>query len=160
MKDVIIAIDPDIDKNGVAVLYPKTKELSLHSLKFGMLIALLNSLYDKYKTKKFCVVVEAGWANKGNYHLTAYDSKQSAAKKGCDQGRNHQRGIDIVEYCQHYGLPVVEMKPLNLVWKKGKMSHEEMTQYMPVAKKVTNQEERDAALLAWVYADLPLRRLK
>lgn len=160
MLDVVIGIDPDIDKNGMAIVYPKTKEISLYSLDLGQLMIYLDTFKQRYSARQFRVYVEAGWLNKGNYHLTHYDSKQSAARKGVDQGRNHQRGIDIVELCKYNNIPVEEIKPLQLVWVKGKISHQELIRYMPVVKKKTNQEERDAALIAWVMANLPFRAQK
>lgn len=155
MTEVIIGIDPDIEKNGVAVLYTKTQEISVHSLLLGQLLSYIDILKNKYNNTSIRVCVEAGWKNKGNYHLTHYDTKKSAAKKGVDQGRNHQRGIDIIEILRYNNLTVDEVRPLQLIWKKGKISHEEITRYLPIVKKKTNQEERDAALIAWVAADLP-----
>lgn len=159
MENIIIGIDPDIEKNGVAVLYRLSKEISLHSLPFPQALTFIRSLAEK--NNSLVVIVEAGWRNKSNFHLSPYDTKAQAAKKGVDQGRNHQRGIDIVEYLQYHDLKVIEMKPLPLMWGTGltrkKISDEEIRRFMDIKKKRTNQEERDAALLAWVYAGLPMK---
>lgn len=158
---IIIAIDPDIDKNGVATLFVHTREIRLESMSFAPLLDYIKEQYQQQTEAgvKIEIVIEAGWVNSGNYHLVPYDTKYSAAKKGVDQGRNHQRGIDIHEYCLYHNIPVALIKPLAKMWKgkDRKITHEELASYMRVNKKRSNQEERDAALLAWIYAGLPLR---
>lgn len=158
---VIIGIDPDIDKNGVATLFVRTKEIRLDSMSFPSLLEYIKEQRKQQEQagNDFCVVIEAGWVNHSNYHLVPYDTKYSAARKGVDQGRNHQRGIDIHEYCLYHNIPVTLMKPLQKMWKgkDRKVTHAELTSYMHINKNRSNQEERDAALLAWIYAGLPLR---
>jgi hypothetical protein len=67
-------------------------------------------------------------------------------------------GRKIVECAQYYGLEVVERLPLKKIWKgkDGKITDAEIKAFMPIQGR-TNQEERDAALLAWDYAGLPIR---
>lgn len=57
-----------------------------------------------------------------------------------------------------YGLKVVEHLPLFKCWKgkDRKITDEEIKCFMPI-KGRTNQESRDAALLAWVFSGLPIR---
>jgi hypothetical protein len=64
----------------------------------------------------------------------------------------------IVEMCKHYGIEAVEQRPLQKHWrgKDGKITHEELASFTGIMGK-TNQEGRDAALLAWVCAGLPIR---
>jgi hypothetical protein len=62
-------------------------------------------------------------------------------------------------------MPHEEIKPLNLrikghnIWngKDGKITHEELAAFTGL-KGRTNQEERDAALIAWNYAGFPLTK--
>ena len=102
------------------------------------------------------VVVEAGWLNKvSNYHTAAGRRGQRIAK---NVGANHQVGKMIVEMAKHYGIEVVEQAPLRKCWKgkNGKITHEELASFTGLMGK-TNQDARDAALLAWIYANLPIR---
>lgn len=157
--DVIIAIDPDVSKSGVCTLQPKTRQLTSASLDFPSVLELVRATKDKMTDpEKMVVVVEAGWMNKSNWHLSHADSKQKAAAKGYDVGRNHETGRKIVEVCKFLGIRVVEHIPLVKTWhgKDGKITHDELACFTGITKR-TNQDERDAILLAWHYAALPIR---
>lgn len=152
----IIAIDPDVDKSGVATLDVKGKNLVMDSLKFPKLIDLLRWINKDKIHFPFIVVVEAGWLNSiSNYHTAAGRRGQRIAK---NVGANHQVGKMIVEVCEHYGIPVTTIKPLKKIWKgkDGKITQEEIAMFTGISGR-NNQEERDAALLAWVYAGLPIK---
>lgn len=153
--DIIIAIDPDVERSGVATLAINERKLGTFSLTFPELM----DAFQLFLPDKTLVVVEAGWLNKPNWHLTAKDSARIAAAKGNSTGRNHETGRKIVEMARHYGLHVEEAKPLRKCWRgrDGKITHEELIQFIPGLPKRTTQDIRDAALLAWTYAGLPIR---
>lgn len=160
--NIIVGIDPDIDKSGFAVLrYDERKVTTIEALGFFQLQSYLKTLADCALDLglSLVVVVEASWMISGNWHVNQFDRRNRAAAKGYDVGRNHQVGKLIVEMCKVNGIPVVEHIPLRKCWsgKDRKITHEELTQFCPVNKTRTNQEMRDAALLAWCYADLPIR---
>lgn len=157
--DRIIAIDPDKDKSGVALLKTDTRRLTLLCKTFPMLIDFLKFLSDvaKRNNETLIVVVEAGWMNKkSNYHDAQGHRAEKIAK---DVGANHETGRKIIEMCEHYGIQVVAYPPLIKCWKgrDRKITHEELVAITHIEEKRTNQEERDAALLAWNYANLPIR---
>ena len=58
-----IGIDPDVDKNGVAVYDTETRELKLYSLRFSEAIDFICNIKDNSGTKVE-VMLEAGWYNK------------------------------------------------------------------------------------------------
>lgn len=158
--DNIIAIDPDISKSGVAILKPSTRQLEVSNLTFPQIVDYLNyakSVRDK-ENETLIVVVEASWLIKGNWHLSSWERKQRAASKGYDVGRNHETGKKIVEMCQHLEIEVLEHYPLRKCWKgkDGKITHEELSSFTGLTGR-TNQDARDAALLAWSFANLPIR---
>lgn len=153
----IIAIDPDVDKSGVAYLKPSTRQLELTNLTFPQLVDYLQQV--KSINEEVIIVVEAGWLNRSHWHTKKNDRRHVAAAKGNSVGRNHEVGRKIIEMCNHYELEVVEQRPLRKTWlqnKEGKISHEEL-KYFTGIKGRTNQETRDAALIAWNYAGLPIR---
>lgn len=157
--DVIIAIDPDVTKSGVCSLRPKTRDLTFGALDFPHVLETIRATKESLAdTGTMVVVVEAGWMNKSNWHLMLHDSKSQAARKGYDVGRNHETGHKIVEVCKFLGIRVVEHIPLVKHWqgKDGKITHEELAYFTGITKR-TNQDERDAILLAWHYAALPIR---
>ena len=164
---IIIAIDPDAELNGIATLTVNTRKLELRSLSFPETLDYL--LYIKRQCEvtntPYIVVVEAGWLNKGNWHLVKAESHARAAAKGNSVGRNHETGRKLVEMCQHWQIPHDTQKPLILrikgrnIWKgkDGKITHEELSAFATIPTR-TNQEERDAALIAWQYANLPFTK--
>ena len=158
--DRIIGIDPDVNKSGVAVISGKGEEVTAMSLSFPQLLEYLQTERTRSMAEntRVVVVVEASWKISTNWHVHQRDSKGTIARKGKDAGRCHEVGRKIVECAQYYGLEVVEQLPLKKVWKgkDGKITHDEVKAFMPIAGR-TNQEGRDAALLAWYYAGLPIR---
>ena len=158
--DVVIGIDPDVDKSGVAFLMVEARIIEVVSLTFADLLDYLRETRDTL-TKEgrfFVVVVEAGWLNKAHWHVGRGGSAARSAAIGNHTGRNHEVGRKTVEMCRHYGIEVVEQPPLRKMWKgkDGKITHEELQIFTGIIGK-TNQETRDAALLAWEYAGLPIR---
>ena len=71
---------------------------------------------------------------------------------------NHQTGILLSEMAKSYEMDVRIVKPLVKRWKgrDGKITHEELSKFVEVGAR-TNQDERNAVLLAWVYAGQPIR---
>jgi predicted nuclease with RNAse H fold len=149
--DNIIAIDPDVYKSGVAFLKPSTRQLEVSNLEFPLLLDYLQH------AKTLVVVVEAGWITQANWHLRRGDNARIASAKGNSTGRNHETGRKIVEMCKHYGIEVIEHTPLRKCWcgKDGKITHKELESFTGIIGR-TNQDGRDAALLAWCYANLPI----
>lgn len=158
--DNIIAIDPDVEQSGVAYLKPSTRQLEVSNLAFPLLLDYLQrtkEIRDKNK-ETLIVVVEAGWITQANWHLKRGDNARVASAKGNSAGRNHETGRKIVEMCKHYGIEVLEHFPLRKCWKgkDGKITHEELASFTGLMGR-TNQDARDAALLAWSFANLPIR---
>lgn len=156
--DNIIAIDPDKEKSGVAYLRPSTRQLEVTNLSFPMLLDYLRHARDKRDESKesLIVVVEAGWMNaKSCFHAAQGKQADKIAK---DVGANHETGRKIIEMCEHYGIEVLPHIPLVKCWKgkDRKITHEELALFTGI-KGRTNQDGRDAALLAWTFAGLPIR---
>ena len=163
--DRIIAIDPDARESGVAELEIKTKEIRVYKMTFVRLMMFLNlqtieiTAEEKQRIK---VVIEAGWLNESNWHITGkYISARKAAAIGRSVGMNHQTGMLIYEMSKDYfKLPTELQKPLKKCWrgKDGKITQEEMTEVTGKEKLPrTNQDQRDALLIAWVHAGFPIR---
>lgn len=156
--DIILGIDPDVEQSGVARLDIEQKTLWAQTLPFPLLIDYIREVHAQNKGKHIGVVVEASWLNSHNWHLSRYDNLAIAARKGYDEGRNHEAGRKVVEMLQHYGIEVGERPPLRKVWqgKDRKITHAEITAITGWDKKRSNQEERDASLLAWNESGLPI----
>ena len=155
--NTIIGIDPDIELSGVARLDVTERKSWAETLPFPMLIEYIKSVH-RQQQGKVTVVVEASWHQTHNWHQTRFDRPGVAAKKGYDEGRNHETGRKIVETLQYYGIEVEEQPPLRKIWSgpDRKITHAEMTSICKWDKRRSNQEERDAMLLAWNRSDLPI----
>lgn len=156
--DNIIAIDPDKDKSGVAYLKPQTRQLEVANLSFPDLLEYLQHAREvRDETgETVIVVVEAGWmVRKSNFHEAQGHRAEKIAK---DVGANHETGRKIIEMCKHYGIQVTGHAPLVKCWKgkDRKITHEELASFTGLMGR-TNQDARDAALLAWTFAGLPIR---
>ena len=155
--DNIIAIDPDRDKSGVAYLQTATKKLEATSIDFPSLLDYLQFCKKKAEEsgESLVIVVEAGWlVSKSNYH--PYQGHR-AEKISKDVGANHETGRKICEMARHFGLETVEHHPLKKCWRgrDGKITQEELHQITGIVGRM-NQDARDAALLAWSYANFPI----
>ena len=164
--DRIIAIDPDVDKSGVAELHTPTRRIEATTLCFADLMDYLQHVRQNFagKGEKVAVIVEAGWMNATNWHTDRVRSIAAAAKTGQNTGRNHEVARKIAEMSRHYGLETEEVKPLRKRWKGagGKITHGELCQLMEASGVApmltrTNQEVRDAVLLSLVYSGIPLK---
>ena len=47
--ELVIAVDPDIDKSGICVLSPSTRQLILKSLPFPVLVDFIKEARERYK---------------------------------------------------------------------------------------------------------------
>ena len=155
----IVAIDPDVTQSGVARISLPSKVIDADSLPFPVLIDRLRDWKEVADREgvPIKVIVEAGWLNRSNWHLIGRESARIAAAKGNAVGRNHETGRKIVEVAQHIGLEVEEVKPLIKRWKgpDGKITAKELEQITGQSIRCS-QDVRDAILLAWVFADIPI----
>lgn len=164
-KDIIIAIDPDIDGSGVATVWPKQRKFSIDQMLLPVLVDYLKECRDAYDRANlsYVVVVEASYLVSANWHLEHSDSLRRAAAKGRQVGRNHEIGRQIVEFCKHLSIPYEEKLPLVKCWagNGGKITHEEINGLLEgmgfqKIKGTSNGEKRDALLLALDRSGLPL----
>lgn len=167
--DYIIAIDPDAAESGVALIDVECKKLvRCECMKFTELIEYVKREYQSVPKGMIEVYVEASWLNNtANYHKGYYDKfgkyhknssrvNQNISNK---TGRNQETGRKIVEMLRYYGVEVQEVQPLRKGWSgpKGKITQGEIEQFITGFPKRSNQEMRDAALIGWDKAELPMR---
>ena len=163
IRRVIIGIDPDSELSGVARVDKEARKAWADRLPFPLLIDYLRGVQDECKRTGAIlqVYIENTRSISHNWHLKPTDSKAVASVKGRNVGAMQQAGKLIAEMCEHYRIDATEILPLKKCWKgkDGKITHEELA-YITGAgwnKKRSNQEERDALLIAWVRAGLPLK---
>jgi hypothetical protein len=156
-----IGIDPDVDKNGVAIVEKETKRLECAALTFADTLDYLQWVATRSAEAGAAVkvFVEAGWMNHSNWHLKKWDNRGQVVAKGVSQGRNEQVSRLLGEMCQHYGLSWQHILPFKKCWsgRDRKITHDELCAVTGLVYGRTNQEMRDAALIAWVAAGLPVK---
>tara|TARA_R110002012_G_scaffold321174_1_gene547892 strand:+ start:3164 stop:3610 length:447 start_codon:yes stop_codon:yes gene_type:complete len=134
---ILIGIDPDIDKSGVAI--DNCSTITLCILRFF-------NLFDMFKELKsldipMLVVVEGGWLNKGNWHKKKEGSAALNAKIGSHTGANHEVGRKIVEMLEYLEISHKVVRPT-----KSKVNAKLFKMITGINKR-TNQEQRDAYML-------------
>lgn len=161
--DVYIGIDPDSEKSGVGVVYVADRRVESFSATFPELMTYLQYIgrgfKDGGKPLKAHIIIEGGWLNDSNWHVRGKQmSPAKAAAMGRNVGMNHQTGLLIEQMCGALCLLHEVVKPLPKHWrgKDGKITSEELA-YFTGYKERSNQDQRDAVLLAWVHAGLPVR---
>ena len=165
--DIIIGIDPDCDRSGVAVIDTAARELQVHAMAFPELVQWLHckAAEPLEAGASLLVVVEASWRTEANWHGGRSRGRAYSASLGYDVGRNHETGRKISEMAQAYGLEVDERRPLRKCWKgkDGKITHGELVSLLEGSGVRhglggrSNQEERDAALLALDASGIAMR---
>jgi hypothetical protein len=132
---MIIGIDPDIEKNGIAFI-AKDKPLQMTNLNFVDTVKFI----DENKQAIKCIYIEAGWLNKkASWHRAQNISV--AAKIGKNVGENHATGKLLEQSIIACGCKVVLIQPQST--KLSAEGFNKLTKY----KGKTNQEQRDAAML-------------
>lgn len=132
---MIVGIDPDLVKSGVAIV-KDGKLVDLMLLDFFELITLFAEHEDEIKK----VVVEAGWLiAKSNWHGVG-KNKAVCERIAKSVGENHATGKLIAHMAERMGLKVQLLKPHG---KKNAEQFKRMTGW----QGRTNQETRDAGLL-------------
>jgi len=137
MSKILIGIDPDVEKSGVAFL--TENKLKLQNLSFFELFEMLK--FYKEKENKPVVYVECGYLNKSNWHLKAGMNSRTTGQIGQRTGANHEVAKKIVEMCVYLGLPHEKIKPTR------SKSDSQLFKQATGLKIRTNQEQRDAYFL-------------
>ena len=166
----VIGIDPDISRNGLAIISKSRRELEVYYTNFPETLEKVKEVYQKWVEQyketapnSFMVYVEAGWLNKGNWHVTEsrnghFSPSAWAAAVGKSDGECSAVSKKLIECFEYYGIPVTPMKPLRKCWHgpDRKITHEELLNELRIYKvqhnlgKRSNSEKRDACLLALV----------
>ena len=145
---LIIGIDPDVTKSGVAIYSKQTKTIQYKSLSFFDLLEYLKSIKDSVDLIK----IEGGWINKkSNFRNTKIKNISDAISRKV--GENHGAGKKIVEMCEYLNIKNKVSKPLLKRWKglDGKITHSEIIKLLEPLKieigNKSNQDQRDAILI-------------
>lgn len=109
---ILIAIDPDCDKSGVALKVKSSGKINVDVMTFFELFEYLFLELKPNILNDYFVYIEAGWLNhKSNYHKYANQSKEVGEMIAKKVGANHETGRKIAEMCEFLKLPYELVKP-------------------------------------------------
>ena len=136
---IIVGIDPDVDKSGVAVVNGRTGELidllNLNERNYDVFLLVYHHQIAK-------CVFSAGWLNKKtNFHNKSGRTVGFKEKVAEGVGRNHQVGYSLIERTKAYNIKIQELMP-----NKAKPTLKEFKAYTKWSGK-SNPETRDAGML-------------
>ena len=149
MSNLIIGIDPDITKNGVAILDREKMHIQTKSLSFFELFDFLKENRETIKQVK----VECGFLNKkSNWHFAKNNRIMEKIAKNV--GENHSTAKHIIQMCEYVKVDYAMKLPIKKVWKglNGKITQPEV-EIQLARLKIThtgtkNQDARDSILIA------------
>lgn len=172
-RTLLVGIDPDTKASGWAVIDLSDRTVHLETLPFMDILALLTEwrreVDDHYLDEAYSYrfVVEDIWKVAHNWHVSPRDNRLTISKKGYHIGRCSMVGQLIYEAIGAHFFPRIAQLPLRKVWRgaDGKITHPELLELcekhdlkLPLSKqKQTNQEERDALLLALHNISTPIK---
>lgn len=156
---IVIGIDPDSKASGFALIDTKSKTIELKTIEFVPFIYdYVNELKNRFVSTAITVVIENISFTKHNWHIP-YErtSSRIANAMGVDLGKCQLIQSLVTKVLEYNGYSVEPMHPLKKCWsgKSGKITHKEIVEIVNNAgytlpRNRTNQEERDALLLACV----------
>jgi len=134
--DYIIGIDPDVDKSGFAMYYPKIEKLILNQ---AVLWDVFHDFLLCSARDNFLVRLEAGHTVKSTWHKGG----NGMAKR---VGANQEIGRQIEKFCKAHNIAYELVKPCGL----SSINHDNFCKITGWDSKIkTNPEKRVAGLLAF-----------
>ena len=141
MTKVIIGIDPDSSKHGVAV-YENDKLSHLKS----MPLTELMGVFRKYEHLNPIVHIENVCANSSSsFHHNKKESAAVKAKKSENVGMCKQAQKEVERMAEYYGIRVVHHR-ISSSWKKDKAIFQKVTGW----KLQSNEDTRSAAFFGFL----------
>jgi len=164
-----VGIDPDVEKSGLAIVDKQARCVTYaDSLIFPDAVAHLRMIAQEHAQEPLSVLVVIEDSDTStNWHTNKLmtngqplkNKLSTAAAIGRSAGMCHATLRHLKECAEQMGLSVLMQPPFRKYWKgpDKKITQDEAKQFMTGLPKRTNPEIRDAALLAWVVAGLPIR---
>ncbi|MBQ0140585.1 MAG: hypothetical protein KBT36_14980 [Kurthia sp.] len=158
--DQIIAIDPDVEKNGVCIISDNRVELFVFNFS-----TLIFTFFKNIKTQKDTnpalkvkLFVEAGYLNR-TFFQPINGNSLIIGRINRNIGENHATAKQIIACADYYGLepiPTLPVRSTNYKSRGKKITHEQFIDMLKrnnlfCSASVTNQDVRDAALIAVTY---------
>lgn len=146
---LVIGIDPDTSKSGLAVYNIEKKDIRVSSLTFFQIFDFLKKEAHNIEL----VRIEAGWLNqKSNFHGKFHQTKAEGERIAKNVGSNHETGRKLVEMCHYLNLSWEIVRPLGT-----KKIDDKTFKMITKVKGRTNQDMRDAGMLVWNWRKVKVK---
>ncbi len=143
----VIGIDPDCDRNGIAVYNTMIKELEdVKALSFIDLMQYIESFMENIGEDSYLIRLEAGWlCKKSNWHGQTGVVAQRISK---NVGANHEVGRQIEKYLISKSFNYELIKPIGYskLFIDAKV-FKSVTKW----EGITNGDSRSACAMVWGY---------
>ncbi len=143
MGDVVIGIDPDSDRHGVAI-YNRSVLVDLKKLGLIELLELISDIKNESSTLK--ISIEDVVTNKFVYSRNNANNKAVTSKIAMSVGRCQQSMIELTRWLDHIDQPYCLHIPQKSNWAKDKVKFKKVTKW----KKQSNEDTRSAAYFGFL----------
>lgn len=144
MPKIVVGIDPDADKHGVAVYIDGT--LTELTMLYGLDIAKKFDKLNPMGSADIVFHIEDVMANQFVYARNTQQSKSSQSKVAMHIGRCQQAQVELMRLLDAYELLYKLHKPQKGNWAKLRMVFENNTGWT----KQSNEDTRAAAFMGWL----------
>jgi hypothetical protein len=141
---IVVGIDPDADKHGVAVYIDGT--LTELAMLYGLDIAKKFDKVNPMGSANIIFHIEDVMANQFVYARNAKQNKSAQSKVAMHIGRCQQAQVELMRLLEAYELPYKLHKPQKGNWAKMRMVFEKNTGWT----KQSNEDTRSAAFFGYL----------
>ena len=142
MAEMVIGVDPDSDKHGVAIYLDGV----LVDLKMMSLVELRCWVLEQVGCQEIVFSIENVLAQNFVYSRNARNSKAAHAKVALSVGRCQQAQIELIRELEHMGIKYQLYKPSGRNWAKNKALFKQRTGW----DKKSNVDTRSASYFGWL----------
>ena len=143
MRPIVIGIDPDADKHGVAAYYDGI----LCYLEMKNTAEIIDKiLKSNFELSDYLFSIEDVMANQFVYARNTVSNKAAQSKIAMHIGRCQQAQVELMRWLDHYAIPYVLHKPQKGNWADNKEQFEKITGWT----KQSNADTRAAAYFGYL----------
>lgn len=142
---IVIGIDPDSDRMGLAVYFDKNLSICTTATIPELITEYLPELQ---KQGDIMFSIENVLAQNFVYHRNVKAKKVVQGAVSLSIGRCQQNQKELMRWIEHYDLPCIAYTPTSGNWADNKVLFERVTGW----KGRSNSESRSAAYFGWLAA--------
>lgn len=135
---IIVGVDPDSDRHGVAVYEDKVLT--------NLSMMTRNEIIDEFRYKDCLFSIEDVCANDFIYNRNSQGSKKAQSRIALYTGRCQQSQAELIRDLEYYSMPYATHKPQKGNWADNKSYFEKITGWT----NRSNKDTRSAAYFGYL----------